>query len=92
MATGSGPRQKQSLVLRSLAKSTPEALPAQSLSFALEMALVPQSLALAMRSMSPVLKSLALSLPFALTMALVPQSRAVTMTSILLLRVKTDLF
>ena len=48
MATESGPRQK---VLKSLALSMPPAPPALSLSIALAMALVPQSLA-------PVLKSL----------------------------------
>ena len=48
MSTESGPRQP---VLKSLALSTPPAPPALSLSIALAMALVPQSLA-------PVLKSL----------------------------------
>ena len=59
MATGCGPRQKVLLVLNSRAQSTPAAPPALSLPFALAMALVLQSLALAMTSLSPVLKSLA---------------------------------
>ena len=58
MATGSGPRQKELLGLKSLAQSTPAVLPAGCLPFALAMPLVLQSRALAMRSAPPVLKSL----------------------------------
>ena len=50
---------KELLVLKSLTQSTPAEPPALSLPFVLAMALVLQSLALPMTSLSPVLQSLA---------------------------------